>query len=139
MIGLDFILTIRDAVLYLAGEGYDPLAVIAHAALESGWGTSELAREHKNLFGIKGEGVEYETCEVVNGETVVIKAKFRSYKSYEECARHYDILIKTLYPEAYKVRSHGIAYFLGICGKWATDPAYFAKLVKIYQLLLEGR
>lgn len=41
-----------------AGErfGVNPLVILAQAALESGWGSSRLAREANNHFGITGYG-----------------------------------------------------------------------------------
>ena len=41
-----------------AGGAYDmnPVVILAQGALESGWGTSHLAREHHNYFGIMGYG-----------------------------------------------------------------------------------
>lgn len=33
-------------------SGYNPIYIIAHAAIESGWGTSHLALYYGNLFGI---------------------------------------------------------------------------------------
>lgn len=41
-----------------AGYTYDmnPVMILAQGALESGWGTSFLAREHRNYFGIMGYG-----------------------------------------------------------------------------------
>ena len=33
-------------------SGLDPVYILAHAAIESGWGTSYYAREHHNYFGI---------------------------------------------------------------------------------------
>ncbi len=41
-----------------AGWTYDmnPMVILAQGALESGWGTSDLAKEHHNYFGIMGYG-----------------------------------------------------------------------------------
>lgn len=41
-----------------AGRAFDmnPSVILAQGALESGWGTSCLAREHRNFFGIMGYG-----------------------------------------------------------------------------------
>ena len=53
-----------------AGESFriNPVVILAQAVIESGWGQSDLAREHHNFFGItaygkknvwwKGEGIE---------------------------------------------------------------------------------
>ncbi|WP_282156163.1 glucosaminidase domain-containing protein [Cytobacillus gottheilii] len=62
--------------------------LISQAILESAWGKSKLAKEGKNLFGIKGsyngQSVEMPTWEVVKGQKVEILAAFRKYPSWYE-------------------------------------------------------
>lgn len=60
---------------------------LAQAALESAWGKSSLTREANNFFGIKDQAndewyreyVVKDTAEVLNGQRVVVSAKFRKY------------------------------------------------------------
>lgn len=68
-----------------------PSITAAQAILESDWGRSQLAKECKNLFGIKadnswkGKKKVYQTKEYdKNGNILTIMAYFRKYKSYED-------------------------------------------------------
>ena len=56
---------------------------IAQAILESGWGTSALARKSNNLFGIKGNGKNYKTFEYINGKRIDIVDSFKVYPDWE--------------------------------------------------------
>lgn len=56
---------------------------IAQAILESGWGTSALARNSNNLFGMKGKGAKYKTFEYINGKRVDIVDSFKVYPDWE--------------------------------------------------------
>ena len=51
-----------------AGRAFDmnPRVILAQGALESGWGTSCLATEHNNYFGIMGYGAS-NACGMANG------------------------------------------------------------------------
>lgn len=68
---------------------------MAQAVLESGYGTSSLAQEAHNLFGIKADstwkGATYtkSTKEVINGRTVTINASFRKYASIKDSIADY--------------------------------------------------
>ncbi|MFC5303324.1 flagellar assembly peptidoglycan hydrolase FlgJ [Azospira restricta] len=117
--------------------------LVAHAALESGWGKSEIRRgdgsSSHNLFGIKagrswqGESVEAATTEYVNGVAQPAREKFRAYGSYAEAFRDYATLLS------------GNPRFAGVLGQqdgtafarslqqagYATDPMYADKLSRI--------
>lgn len=61
---------------------------------ETGWGSSTLATQANNYFGIKafsGPGpagtIDVETTEVEDGETVTVMATFRAYHSLDECVQ----------------------------------------------------
>ena len=78
---------------------------IAQAILESAAGTSELAKNAKNLFGIKAsapwDGDIYikDAYEVVNGKDVVDRnAHWRAYKNFEESIKdHSKFFTSTAY------------------------------------------
>src|SRR5471030_1328521 len=71
-------------------------AIIAQAALETGWGRAAIGH---NLFGIKagadwhGEVQNVPTTEVINGQTIRIVAPFRDYATFaESIADHFAFL-----------------------------------------------
>lgn len=68
-----------------------PSVIIAQACLESGYGTSTLAKQAKNIFGTKGdykgESIIMQTIEYVNGAPVQVRNKFRKYPTWEESLR----------------------------------------------------
>lgn len=115
-------------------------AMIAQAALESGWGASQLAQIGKNLFGIKatpdwqGKVIDYPTREVFNGREVTIPATWRAYDTWaDSITDHARFLFKNpRYRPAIAVRSDAEAFCeqLQACG-YATDPQYADLLISI--------
>lgn len=117
--------------------------MIAQAALETGWGRSELrfsdgAPTH-NLFGIKagrnwqGAVAEATTTEYVNGVAQKSVERFRAYASYAEAFRDYANLLASnpRYAEVLNQQdAAGFARGLQRAG-YATDPMYAAKLERI--------
>lgn len=69
---------------------------IAQAILESGWGTSKLARNSNNLFGIKGKGKDYKTFEYINGKRVDIVDSFKVYPDWETSVADHSALFSRL-------------------------------------------
>lgn len=85
---MDFIETISEGAISNYNKyGILPSITMAQAILESGWGNSELAVTHNNLFGIKadlrwnGAIATIVTSENYNDSTV---ANFRKYDSINE-------------------------------------------------------
>jgi len=114
--------------------------LVAHAALESGWGKHEPrfadGRPSHNLFGIKagsnwqGAVVEARTTEYVNGVAESRVERFRAYGSPAESFRDYARLLAGLPRYAGVLGSQDAATFahgLQRAG-YATDPDYAAKL-----------
>ena len=123
--------------------GISPQFVVAHAALETGWGRNEIRKADGsssfNLFGIKagknwnGPVVEAATTEYVDGQPRQVVERFRAYASYEEGFRDYAALLR------------GNARYSGVIGTqdgtefarrlqqagYATDPMYADKLSRI--------
>lgn len=123
--------------------GVAPQFVVAHAALESGWGKSQILRPDgsstHNLFGIKagaswkGEVVEVPTTEYIDGQPVKMMEKFRAYASYTEAFRDYANLIRHSPRYADVVGSQSGTEFarkLQQAG-YASDPMYAEKLSRI--------
>lgn len=125
-----------------------PSVTIAQAILESNWGKSSLAREAKNLFGIKaskdwtGGIYKKQTREQKpTGEIYTITADFRKYGSYLESIKDHDKFFvstpwrrenykKVLEAKNYKTQ----ALALRECG-YATDLNYGHKLIKLIERL----
>ena len=128
------------------GQQYDlyPSVIIAQAALESNWGTSELSlAPHHNLFGVKGEfaghGVIKSTAEFIDSHEEKVQAKFRSYQNDWLSLKDYaETLQQPIYQKVH--RSSGKSYrdaTQALVGCYATDPQYNKKLNQIidsYQL-----
>jgi flagellar protein FlgJ len=124
--------------------GVEPKAIVAQAALETGWGQhliqDEEGNSSHNLFGIKadsrwsGDRVEVTTHEYRSGVMVKEKASFRAYDSLAEGladyaaflqsgSRYQDALGRNLAADQYGALLQQAGY--------ATDPEYGAKIGRI--------
>lgn len=123
--------------------GIPPQFLVGHAALESGWGRSEIRKSDGstsyNLFGIKaskgwtGQTVDATTTEYVNGQPQQTVERFRAYSSYEEAFRDYASLLRSNPRYGGVIGSQDGAEFakgLQRAG-YATDPSYADKLSRI--------
>ncbi|WP_018411158.1 flagellar assembly peptidoglycan hydrolase FlgJ [Methyloversatilis thermotolerans] len=143
-----------DRIRPLANEaasrlGVAPELVMAHAALESGWGRSPVrssdGRSTFNLFGIKaganwqGERVTAMTTEHVDGEDVGMQDTFRSYPDARSAFGDYARLLSEnpRYASALNAGGDAHAFAQGLArGGYATDPAYADKLARVAQQLM---
>ncbi|MBD8524755.1 flagellar assembly peptidoglycan hydrolase FlgJ [Pseudomarimonas arenosa] len=119
--------------------GVSPKALLAQAALETGWGKHMPKRTDgssgNNLFGIKGHGWQGEvlaanTHEFVNGQRVEQRDQFRAYRSAAESFNDYVAMLKNSprYANALgQDNPHAFASALQQAG-YATDPRYAAKI-----------
>lgn len=126
--------------------GIDPRALLAQAALETGWGKHMMRKPNGdiafNAFGIKadkhwqGERVQVATLEY-NGTTASKEqAQFRAYSSFAESFADYAQFIKSnpRYKDALAAADNVNNYWQELqAAGYATDPAYAQKLAKIYQ------
>lgn len=123
--------------------GIPPQFLVAHSALESGWGRSEIRKSDgstsHNLFGIKagkswkGATVDATTTEYVDGQARQVVERFRSYDSYEEAFRDYAALLRNNPRYSGVIGSQDGTEFarrLQQAG-YATDPMYADKLSRI--------
>ena len=137
-----FVQNIRPYAVEAARRlGVAPEAVIAHAALETGWGRhvpASVTGSSHNLFGVKSSGhwrgpkALAVTTEYAAGEAVGIRAGFRSYDSIGASMRDYAEVIAAnpRFVEALNTGSDIAAFAKGLQrGGYATDPAYVQKLV----------
>jgi flagellar protein FlgJ len=123
--------------------GVDPKTLIAHAALETGWGKSIPCNPDGtcsyNLFGIKaggkwqGESVRVNTLEFESGVAVRKRESFRAYASPADSFRDYAALLKNnpRYERALGVGDDAAKFATALQqGGYATDPNYAQKLTK---------
>jgi len=124
--------------------GVAPEALLAQAALETGWGRHIMpgadGQPSYNLFGIKadrgwdGQLVNMSTLEYKDGVAMKTRAAFRAYGSYTESFTDYVDFLKAnpRYQRALAAASDPEAFVdeLQRAG-YATDPAYAAKLKRI--------
>lgn len=116
-------------------------ALLAQAALETGWGRHVMqgrdGRNSHNLFGIKadqrwdGDKVRVTTLEYKDGVAVKTRADFRAYDSYAESFADYADFVKghPRYQQALQQTSDAPAYFRALQqAGYATDPAYADKI-----------
>ncbi|NWG86420.1 MAG: flagellar assembly peptidoglycan hydrolase FlgJ [Hydrogenophilaceae bacterium] len=111
--------------------------ILAHAALESGWGRREIANADgspsHNLFGIKagsrwdGATAEVTTTEYRYGLPLKQVERFRAYGSYAEAFGDYAGLLQGRYADALNGDAKTFAFGLQQ-GGYATDPRYGEKL-----------
>ncbi len=120
-----------------AATGIPARFILAHAALESGWGTREIRSENgkpsHNLFGIKagrnwdGASVETLTTEYRQGMPMKMTQNFRAYDDYSAGFTDYARLLATRHGAALSTDAEAFAGGLA-AGGYATDPAYAGKL-----------
>lgn len=108
---------------------------IAQAILESGWGTSALARKSNNLFGIKGNGKNYKTFEYINGRRVDIVDSFKVYPDWETSVTDHSGLFLRLsrYQNLIGERNYKKACRKVYEDGYATAPNYTEALIKIIE------
>lgn len=138
---IDFILkyaqSVKDAC---ENTGLFPSVCLAQAALETGWGKASI---DNNMFGVKASGKPTQywdgtfktvtTHEVLNGKSVVMKCRFRAYKSVTDSIKDHNNLLLTLrrYKPVIEAKTaEEQARQLYVCG-YATDPKYGQKLISI--------
>jgi peptidoglycan hydrolase FlgJ len=129
-----------------AATGIPARFIIGQAALESGWGKSEIKKSDgstsHNVFGIKatrdwtGKTVSTVTTEYVNGKAQRTVEKFRAYDSYQEAMTDYASMLKSNPRYAQVLNSsHDVTGFANGMQRagYATDPHYAKKLLSIMQ------
>lgn len=121
--------------------GLKPQALLAQAALETGWG-KKLIRSadgalSNNLFGIKadsrweGDRVSVNTLEYEGGAAVKRRAFFRAYDSLRDSFHDYVDFVQSnpRYSEALGATDNSQAYFAELQrAGYATDPEYANKI-----------
>jgi flagellar protein FlgJ len=134
----DFLRQLRPHAEQAARElGVDPHALLAQAALETGWGRSVSSN---NLFGIKagsewsGATVNVPTLEFEEGIPVRKVERFRAYDSPADSFRDYAALIRdsSRYASARGAGENVEAFATALQqGGYATDPHYAQKIAAV--------
>lgn len=141
----DFLRTMRPHAERAAREiGVDPDALLAQAALETGWGRSVPCNANGecsfNLFGIKagsqwsGATVNVPTLEFEAGIPVRKVERFRAYDSPADSFRDYAALIRdsSRYASARGAGDNVEAFASALQqGGYATDPNYAQKITAV--------
>ncbi len=125
--------------------GISPKALLAQAAVETGWGKYVIhdhnGKNSHNLFGIKadkswqGDKTAIDTLEYQQGIAKQQKAAFRTYSSFEDSLQDYVSFVKDnpRYEAAINNSDDPKAYFNALQkAGYATDPAYADKVMSVF-------
>ena len=113
-------------------------ALIAQAALESGWGQHVVQNAY---FGIKGHAptgnaVSFQTTEVIDGQVVHEAQTFRAYTSFADAADDYGRFLTTnpRYAGCFHYANDPVNFIKTLAAAgYATDPNYAPKLIALMQ------
>ena len=140
MTPVDFIAQVGPAAQQSAQQTAIPASfTVADAALESGWGGSQLAQQAHNLFGIKadaswnGPTVSMPTREYENGQWVTAEANWRSYPDWLSSIQDHATFLQNQprYASAFQCTDGpDFATAIANCG-YATDPNYASEIISI--------
>ena len=143
MIPQQFIaLLLAPAQATQAVTGIPASFTIAQAAVESGWGTSQQCLQDFNYFGIKaiggwtGETQNWETREVINGQSVMVNAAFRKYPDLTAGLEDHAAFLtgNERYAPAFQHKDDSIAFAQAVAAAgYATDPHYAQTIISIIQ------
>lgn len=115
----DFVVAnMKNAVAVYREFGIHPVITLSHSAKESGWGTSSLAKNYFNFFGMMAAGPysKYWTGKKSTNGT------WKAYKSAKDSFMDYGRLISTNYPDVYKYRNDPDKYASAISqSRYMTD------------------
>ena len=141
-----FLSAIKQGAMDGAKEGILPSITAAQAILESGWGSSELAKApNNNLFGIKdsedwhGEIVTVPTQEFLNGDYITVNAAFRKYATWNDSVVDHAKFFtstewrKNNYRKVVNETDYRIAAQELKNAGYATDPNYPGKLIRLIE------
>ncbi|TLQ03419.1 N-acetylmuramidase [Pediococcus stilesii] len=128
-----------DVMSVCKDNGLYASVAMAQAVLESAYGTSGLAKQANNLFGIKadknwtGDYVTMKTQEVINGRTVTVNAKFRKYSSIKDSIADYAKKLQSRPQYSNAFTNKAANYIESIkaikAGGYATSTTYVSSLI----------
>lgn len=113
------------------GSPIVPGIATAQACLESRYGTSKLAQNARNLFGVKahaswnGPTLPMLTAEMQDGELVTVEELWRMYPDWQSCFSDYGTIIAThsWYSGAASAARRGdaLGFLAGLVAQWDAD------------------
>lgn len=122
----------------LAAHHPYPEIAACEAALESGWGKSELAVKANNLFGRKvwrtGQDVlQLPTREFLHGQWVTVTADWLKFATWADCFadRVHIITTDLRYSQAIQAKT-AEEWITELSAVWSTDPERAAKVLATY-------
>ena len=137
----EFIESIASAAVDSAKRTKIPASfTIAEGALESGWGTSGLYKEARNIFGVKvypswnRDVLCMPTKECIEGRWETVDAKWCKYDSYLDCIDDHARFLcnEPRYTACFAHPYSGIEFAIEVQkAGYATDPDYADKIGSI--------
>lgn len=139
----DFLGKLSSAAKTVAADlGVAPHILLAHAALETGWGKKTIndaaGKDSFNVFGIKagsswkGKTTDVLTTEFVDGVAQKRVEKFRAYDSYAEAFADYASVMKRRFGDALGQGGDAASFAKALAKDgYATDPQYAQKLARV--------
>ena len=129
-----------DAILSARAHGIPVSITLAQAILESGWGRSNLAVNHNNLFGVKAgrsDDAVATTTRERGGRWR--RARFRTYERLGDSLAHHDALLgqDARYAAAREHVSDWRAFLRALAPVYATSRSYVSQVswfVERYEL-----
>ncbi len=122
-----------------------PEFAACEAALESGWGHSELVSEANNLFGQKQSHppdagtttVSMPTREFLHGNWVVVQSDWAKFPDWGTCfAARMQLLERLCAGDAHYAAAlaatNGEQFIVEVSKSWSTDPQRAGKVLSIY-------
>lgn len=111
-----------------------PSITIAQAIVESNWGESQLYKKANNAFGIKGKyygkSITYPTNEVINGQNVTEKSKFKYYPNLKTSIKDHNYLLHKIFLKNQSSKNYKKDAHLLKKNHYATDSKYPQHLIK---------
>ena len=140
----DFLRSLAPGAIDAAlSYGVPASVTMAQAIQESGWGRSQLAQQHHNLFGVKASesqsAVLFQTAEFVQGQQIKVQARFRTFPDHYAAIHHHGELLSQdrRYAEALANGAHWRVFLSNMAPIYASDPAYQERvkwLIERYEL-----
>lgn len=90
--------------------GINPIVILAQAALESGWGTSNLSKNYNNFFGVTAYGAQNPYWKGTKYVSTSSGLPFRTYAGPYEGFSDFARLLVSKYNEAARA-SHSVAEY----------------------------